>query len=683
MQTEIHRPLEHGCTGVNAFAWVRWAILLLVPLVTNTAFALNVTIIESQSFNAGHNMDLRWNAVLNDMGHTPSIQPQTTLDDIASLADADILIISSGVIDLTAIRVNTILQFLLSGRPVHIQSEYLSTYDTNEAFAQIVSDLGGSFNWTVPFAGDLVPMNVLGTYATTNEQVAFLYDFWYSFAGEGDCNIVPFLEYGGGNHGFQYIPTDASIGSISTTADQDWVRGNASPALMMNIITHLITPPPINAFLLDIGSDATICAGEVFVLDATTNNATYAWQDGSDLPTFTVTGPGTYWVEVSVNECIARDTVHVVGFNIAGQLGPDTLLCSVVAYLLEVDLPGAAFLWQDGSTSPDHSVESTGTYWVEVTIDGCTARDTVEVVFESTPEIDLGEDQTLCEGETLELLVTTGDAFYLWQDGSSGDTHQVTQGGMYWVMVTVRGCSAADSVQVELIEVPGIDLGNDTTLCEGASLLLDAQGPFLSYLWQDGSTDPGFLVGGEGEYWVQAMVDGCISSDTILIGHADLPVVGFSGSHMHCEGDLVRLDATTEGASYVWNDGSTASQLTVTGTGTYSVEVTVGTCTTLASVYVEIVDCEVALEMPNVFSPNNDQMNDQFLPITAHGLQQAVLAIYNRWGQLISENALGSGWDGKYRGGNCPDGSYIWQVRYTTRFNNEAIVLTGMVTLLR
>ena len=95
---------------------------LAAPLESSLAEAAavggTVTIIESQSTNSGHDMDSRWQQVASGMGYSAGVAPQSTLDDISSLAGTDILVISSGVIDLPAGRRATIQQFVDQGGPV-------------------------------------------------------------------------------------------------------------------------------------------------------------------------------------------------------------------------------------------------------------------------------------------------------------------------------------------------------------------------------------------------------------------------------------------------------------------------------------------------------------------------------------------------------------------------------------
>jgi gliding motility-associated-like protein len=102
-----------------------------------------------------------------------------------------------------------------------------------------------------------------------------------------------------------------------------------------------------------------------------------------------------------------------------------------------------------------------------------------------------------------------------------------------------------------------------------------------------------------------------------------------------------------------------------------------------SSFTVNVIDCEVILEMPNVFTPNNDGVNDYFHIKELKGINQATLRIYNRWGQkLIEKNDILSGWDGKYNGEYCTDGTYFWIIQYTT-MNNESKTKTGFLTLAK
>lgn len=149
-----------------------------------------------------------------------------------------------------------------------------------------------------------------------------------------------------------------------------------------------------------------------------------------------------------------------------------------------------------------------------------------------------------------------------------------------------------------------------------------------------------------------------------------------------CDGEILVLDPALSGASYVWQDSSTAQSFTVTESGTYWALASTPGCPSTDTVHVEFIDCTIALEMPNVFSPNGDGINDRFQPVRIHGITSATLQIHNRWGQLAHQTTdLEMGWDGRANSGRCSAGVYYWTIQYvdSDMVRNEQ---HGHVTLL-
>jgi gliding motility-associated-like protein len=86
------------------------------------------------------------------------------------------------------------------------------------------------------------------------------------------------------------------------------------------------------------------------------------------------------------------------------------------------------------------------------------------------------------------------------------------------------------------------------------------------------------------------------------------------------------------------------------------------------------------LKMPNVFTPNNDGINDSFYPQEMVNIGNAHLIIMNRWGELVFEtDNLLIGWNGKINGENCSDGTYFWIVNYKNGYDNKEQSLSGFV----
>jgi hypothetical protein len=182
-----------------------------------------------------------------------------------------------------------------------------------------------------------------------------------------------------------------------------------------------------NGTSVDLGPDQLACAASGTVLDAGPGFASYLWQDNSSSQTLAVTGPGTYWVEVTdANGCSSRDSVIVDQFNLPPptvNLGADIVACGSQTFVLNAGPGYASYQWHDLSAGQTFTGWQAGTYWVTVG-NGCGdfASDTVQVTFNSLAPFDLGPDTLLCPGVPIQLSVPGGYTSYFWSDSSTGNT---------------------------------------------------------------------------------------------------------------------------------------------------------------------------------------------------------------------------------------------------------------------
>jgi len=132
-----------------------------------------------------------------------------------------------------------------------------------------------------------------------------------------------------------------------------------------------------------------------------------------------------------------------------------------------------------------------------------------------------------------------------------------------------------------------------------------------------------------------------------------------------------------------WSTGALSPSILVTTPGTYYLDVSINGCKTADSIVV-LNDCY--LDIPNVFTPNGDGLNDYFFPrnLLSHGLTTFTMNIYNRWGQLIFEtsNLDGGGWDGRFNNAEQPEGVYVYVIDATFK-DGQKEHHQGNVTLLR
>lgn len=87
-----------------------------------------------------------------------------------------------------------------------------------------------------------------------------------------------------------------------------------------------------------------------------------------------------------------------------------------------------------------------------------------------------------------------------------------------------RGSAAIDNFKIIKDCIFDLNIGNDTTICDGEILLLEASRPNSTYLWQDSSTYSTYLAKREGKYWVKRTSDCGIETDTINIKFIDCAV---------------------------------------------------------------------------------------------------------------------------------------------------------------
>jgi len=311
-------------------------------------------------------------------------------------------------------------------------------------------------------------------------------------------------------------------------------------------------------------------------------------------------------------------------------------------------------------------------------------------VIPQQPMLRLGNDTTLCPNTTLTLDATLPCAAeYLWTDGSTEPSITVSKPGTYGVQVSLGCYPVYDEIKVDYFEQPDLGFPSDTVLCSGTSILLDPGPGYLSYAWQDGSTDQTYTADHEGLFWVEAKNDlGCLIRDSANVEQIEIPVVFLGNDTTLCYGSSLLLNPGNGDAytGYEWQDFSTGKEFLVRTPDTYWVYAENPCGFDRDTVEITFINCDAALFLPNAFTPNGDNLNDIFM---AKGVNigKFSMYVYDRWGTLLFQTSdLDNGWDGRFNGNDCPVGVYAWIVYYeniegTPRQVSET--LKGTLTLLR
>ena len=351
------------------------------------------------------------------------------------------------------------------------------------------------------------------------------------------------------NTGSAYLWNDISTNqTLPVTLDGTYWVQITSPDGCVDSDTAVVT---LNvAFNPDLGSDTTVC--DSLELSAYTPGGTYTWNTAQSDSAIWAMNSGTYYVDViDQNSCAGTDTIVVtVNYSPVVELGNDTTICASETLVLDAQNPGATISWNNGATTNLLSVDSTFDYHVTVTSPAsCSTIDSIYVVVNPNPSFSLGADTTVCDLLTLSVQGLSG---YLWNTGSTDTSIVASSTGTFWLEGgNAFGCLFTDSVDVTVFPSPDPELGNDTTLCYGASLVLDA-GSAASYLWNTGETGASLVVGTSGTYSVFVSSGTCTSSDTIQIVVDSLWSVSLGGDQQLCENELLTLVSSQPSMANEW-----------------------------------------------------------------------------------------------------------------------------------
>lgn len=247
------------------------------------------------------------------------------------------------------------------------------------------------------------------------------------------------------------------------------------------------------------------------------------------------------------------------------------------------------------------------------------------------------------------------------------------------------GCLLLDNIKIKTTHV---DLGQDRVMCAGDVITLNANVGSGDVLWSTGSTEKSLNITTPGEYSVKITDAGCTAIDKVMISYVPPINIDLGESSILCPGETIVLNAASAYATYQWNNGENSSSISVSNSGMYTVEVETACETFNDEVEIIVVDdycCN--LNAPNIFTPNDDGLNDVFEVTSPSNLDRFQLKIYNRWGRRVFESTdITNYWDGKNNNSEpASSGVYYW-VASINCSRNELLFekeYRGTVTVLK
>ncbi len=356
------------------------------------------------------------------------------------------------------------------------------------------------------------------------------------------------------------------------------------------------------------------------------------------------------------------------------------------------------YLWDFGDNnslteeSPYYKFETSGMHEVGLIIynppSGCTDTLVKQVESFSPPLIGFNGDTTYCPGMETELSAF-GAYSYEWSTGDSSEivSFEENTAGYHWLLgysTEEEGC-VSDTIHFSISKEPDwvFSLTGDTILCEGYTQSLVANGA-VNYSWNTGATSDSIVIQLGGQYTVTGTnLRGCEKKLAINVTDIATPQMSFTLNPFSVDkrhNEVFCSASSADDVLFQWNmdDGTIVNTANFTHYYTIPTEfvtfnVSVTATNKSGCFNTQTADVFVELYVPNVFTPNNDGVNDFFMP----GFD---ITIVDRQGILLYAGQ--NGWNGMYNGKNMDPDTYFYEIDYTDAYLQERSK-KGFVTLVR
>ena len=499
------------------------------------------------------------------------------------------------------------------------------------------------------------------------------------------------------------------------------VCGNTSSPQTIQVEVMSSSSAPV------ITGPTAICPGETATLTSSIGT-NITWSTGETTPTITINNPGVYSVVYS-STCGNATTSYTVGTSSGPQITSVTVT-PVTCFGgndggLTVNTPetDVQFSINGGALQSSNTFNglSAGNYSITVqSAGGCVSTTTATIAPGNALGVTITEGSSFCVGQTGTLnatVNTAGTYTYSWT-GPNGYTssvqnpNDITDPGTYTLVVNGNSCSASATEDVHFGSPPVVSFtatevcqGNETDFSDASTVAQPDQIVNWNWDFQDGNNsnqqNPSHLYSSAGVYPVTLTAtssSGCSANATIDIQVKQNPDANFTFAPtlISVSDPTVQFTNSSQNANtYVWSFGEGTTSTETSPSFTYPQEEASYTVTLIAlsangcldSIRKVVVIGEgLIYYVPNSFTPNNDGINDEFLPVLTSGFDAASyqLTIFDRWGEIVFETKeLIQGWTGAYENELVQSGVYIWHIQFKHKDNDVIETAEGHVTLLR
>jgi gliding motility-associated-like protein len=338
---------------------------------------------------------------------------------------------------------------------------------------------------------------------------------------------------------------------------------------------------------------------------------------------------------------------------------------------------------------------------IAATPEGCLSNVvSTSVLVRPVPVINLVySTDTICAGGTVQFTATsningtvfnwspeTGTAGILFGVPYETTTYSVTG-------TTPLGCQTTVSQLIEVIPQIPLEIAGELSFCEGETMVLTVANnlPGASYTWNPGNVSGNtYTVTNQnsGQIWVSGFYQLCpLANDTVSTSIISVPTIQVPEDMLVCPETTISVTATSSLSTtvFVWSPGNLVGpiqQLSPTEPTMYTVVGENSGCFSESASFLISPTATCSIDVPNVFTPNGDNINDTFQLLNQAGIANFECVILNRWGNVIRTfNTSDFAWDGKDENNTrVTNGVYFYTITATTDGGNT-IEKQGFVEL--
>ncbi len=391
-------------------------------------------------------------------------------------------------------------------------------------------------------------------------------------------------------------------------------------------------------------------------------------------------------LQVTFNEPIRCESITSAHFEV---LKPDGSNIDLQLSKLSCDANGAT---QIANIVLDEPIDTIGDFMLQVKVNGDDQRamtdlcgnqiEPASIEFEvKTDGLNaklLPDSSFFCPNSGIEISSLIRASSYFWSDGTTTRTAYFDEPGPYTLAIEGVCGSLTDTVMVlSHPEIPAIDLGADTVLCPGETILLDPgeieQG--IEYAWASGWPDRKQPVNKSGEYTL-SLSNNCSEVETSIRVNFHEPVEFFLPADTFlCEGEAMVIDpvGVFDITDFSWSDGYMTSQRIIDEPGEYGYQV-LSLCDSIEG-QITVRPCDTCnIYIPNAITLNEDGVNDTFLPQCECPFIDYELHIFNRWGaRVFHSDQPQESWNGLMGGQYVGSSAYLYVLKYSVFENNRNV----------